>query len=239
MSGSVVGGVQAAVDAYVECASMSQLRKLRECLRPGMIRPTARVVRRRMHSAEQSVVLRRDLEVPHTPPKAAIDVTVRRLTDSDVPKILHVAEGASADDVLYRARRRLLLESGLGTCYAAVTSADEPCYVQWLMGEQDNERIQKYFGGAFPVLEPGTALLEGAFTPAAFRGKGIMGLAMSLIAEKAADLDARYVITVVGTENIPSLKGCEKANFFPYLHREVAWRAMRRRVSFDRVAPQG
>src|SRR3954453_1291420 len=69
------------------------------------------------------------------------------------------------------------------------------------MGEQDNARIQSYFGGAFPVLEPGTALLEGAFTPAPFRGKGIMGLAMSLIAEKAADLDSRYVITVVGTDN--------------------------------------
>ena len=48
------------------------------------------------------------------------------------------------------------------------------------MGEQDNARIQSYFGGAFPILEPGTALLEGAFTPPPFRGKGIMGLAMSL-----------------------------------------------------------
>jgi hypothetical protein len=103
------------------------------------------------------------------------------------------------------------------------------------MGEQDNARIQSYFGGAFPILEPGTALLEGAFTPPPFRGKGIMGLAMSLIAEKATDLGSRYVITVVGTDNIPSLKGCEKANFFPHLNREVAWSLLRRTVRFEPV----
>jgi hypothetical protein len=34
----------------------------------------------------------------------------------------------------------------------------------------------------------------------------------------------------------PSLKGCEKANFFPYLDREVAWSMLRRRVTFEPVA---
>ena len=180
-----------------------------------MIRPSINVVRQRIHSTEQAIVLRRDLEAPHTRPKAAIDIHVRPLTEADVPKILHAGEAASADDVLYRSRRRRPLESGLGTCFAAVTASDEPCYVQWLMGEQDNAQIQSYFGGAFPILEPGTALLEGAFTPAPFRGKGIMGLAMSLIAEKAADLESRYVITVVGTDNIPSLKGCGRGELLP------------------------
>ena len=104
------------------------------------------------------------------------------------------------------------------------------------MGEQDNAQIQSYFGGAFPILEPGTALLEGAFARRLSAVKGIMGLAMSLVAEKAADLDSRYVITVVGTDNITSLKGCEKANFFPYLNREVAWNMLRRRVTFEPVA---
>lgn len=221
---------------YEGCMIMTHRMKIRECLSPSMIRPSIRVVRQRIHSTGQAIVLRRDLEVPHTPPKAAIDITVRPLTEADVPKILHTSEAATADDALYRSRRRWLLESGLGTCYAAVTISDEPCYMQWLMGERDNAKIQSYFGGAFPILEPGTALLEGAFTPPAFRGKGIMGLAMSLIAEKATDLGSRYVITVVGTDNLPSLKGCEKANFFPYLNREVTWSMLRRRVKFEPVA---
>jgi hypothetical protein len=63
-----------------------------------------------------------------------------------------------------------------------------------------------------------------------------MGLAMSLIAEKAADLESRYVITLVGTDNIPALKGCEKVNFFPYPNREVAWSMLRRKVTFESVA---
>lgn len=214
---------------------MRHMMKVRECLTPSMIRPTIKIVRQRLRSTEEAVVLRRDLEVPHSARKAAIDITVRPLTEADIPKILHTDESASADDVLYRSRRRWLLDSGLGTCYAAVDDNDDPCYVQWLMGERDNDRIRSYFGGAFPILEPGTALLEGAFTPQAFRGKGIMGLAMSLIAEKASTLDARYVLTVVGTDNIPSLKGCERANFFPYLHREVSWTMLRRTVSFEPV----
>lgn len=181
------------------------------------------------------MVLRRDLEVPHTPPSAAMDIAVRPLTEADVPKVLNTADASSSDDVLVQSRRRWLWESGLGTCYAAVTADDEPCYVQWLMGEQQNARIQSYFGGAFPVLRPGTALLEGAFTPPAFRGKGIMGAAMSLIAEKASELDSRYVITIVGTDNAPSLKGCQKANFFPYMRRDVTWHMLRRRIRFGPI----
>ena len=60
--------------------------------------------------------IRLDLEAPHTRPKAAIDIDVRPLSEADVPKILHAGEAASADDVLFRSRRRWLLESGLGTC---------------------------------------------------------------------------------------------------------------------------
>ncbi len=217
---------------------MTYATRIRASLGPSMIRSSMRVARHRVRSTEHAVVLRRDLDVPHTPPSAAIDITVRPLTDAEVPKVFDTADAPSSDDVLVQTRRRWLMESGLGTCYAAVTADDEPCYVQWLMGAQQNARIQSYFGGAFPVLGPGTALLEGAFTPPAFRGKGIMGAAMSLIAEKASDLDSRYVITVVGTDNVPSLKGCHKANFFPYMHRDVTWHMLRRTTRFEPIDAQ-
>ena len=56
----------------------------------------------------------------------------------------------------------------------------------------------------FPNLEPDEALLENAFTPVAYRGHGIMSAAMALIAERAADIGARNVLTFVGTDNIAS-----------------------------------
>ncbi len=46
-----------------------------------------------------------------------------------------------------------------------------------------------------------------------------MPAAMAVIAERAVELDARYVITFVHRDNVASLKGCERAGFAPYLIR--------------------
>ena len=47
-----------------------------------------------------------------------------------------------------------------------------------------------------------------------------MSAAMALIAERAADIGARHVLTFVGLDNIASLKGCQRAGFNPLLlHR--------------------
>ena len=40
---------------------------------------------------------------------------------------------------------------------------------------------------------------------------------MAQIAERGTDLGARWVITFVTVDNIPSLKGCQRAGFVPYL----------------------
>ena len=63
-----------------------------------------------------------------------------------------------------------------------------------------------------------------------------MSAAMSRIAEEAGPLGARYVITFVGTDNPASLRGCEKANFFPYVLRTQYFRLGRQRVDFDVLA---
>jgi hypothetical protein len=60
---------------------------------------------------------------------------------------------------------------------------------------------------------------------------------MARIAEKARDHGGRRVITFVDHENIPALKGCQRAGFSPYLIRLVLWRLFRRRVSFQPLPP--
>ena len=50
-----------------------------------------------------------------------------------------------------------------------------------------------------------------------------MPAAMSKISEKAKDLNARWVLTFVAQDNIPSLKGCYKAGFKEYLLRSDKW----------------
>ena len=214
-------------------AIASWLHLGRSALEAGMLPSAAKSVARRLRSNVEAVGLRRDLAVPFEAPRAAIPIEVRPLAERDIPHLLepNVAR-LSAEERWDRASRKRLLEAGFGAPHVAVTDGDVPCYVQWLFGHKDNEFLGEYFHGAFPALAVDEALLEGAFTPAAFRGKRIMSAAMASIAERGTDLGARWVLTFVGTENTASLKGCARAGFSTYTGRLQEWRAFRCRTSF-------
>lgn len=207
----------------------------RDALRPGAMGPAVHAVRRKLWSSDEAIGLGRDLTVPHTAPAAAIPVSVRAMTAKDVPAVLEAGTELSAEENWDRRYRRLLVDAGIGRPYVAVTADDEACYVQWLFGADDNDDVQRFFRGIFPVLEPGTALLEGAFTPSAHRGKKIMSCGMSLIAERAADIGAHHVITFVGNDNVASLKGCARAGFSDEIARRLDVRLGRRQVRFERM----
>jgi RimJ/RimL family protein N-acetyltransferase len=87
--------------------------------------------------------------------------------------------------------------------------------MQWLLGPKDNAFIASL--GGFPQLRSDEALLENAYTPPEYRGLGIMPAAMAEIAEHAVEFSSRYVLTFVQTDNIASLKGCQRAGFTPHL----------------------
>jgi RimJ/RimL family protein N-acetyltransferase len=109
--------------------------------------------------------------------------------------------------------------------------------MQWVVAASENQRLKEVAGNLYPVLHPGEALLEGAFTPEAYRGLGIMGAAMALVAERAAEHGARYVITFVDEQNPASFKGCVRAGFSPYLRRHERFRLFYRSVSFEPIEP--
>jgi hypothetical protein len=160
--------------------------------------------------------LRRDLTVAITNPSAKIPISVRPLADSDLPILLPDNQYLEHDERVQIAWRRSFYKKVPEGCYVAVDErSGTPCYMQWLLGSSRNPLIRKL--GGFPDLEPDEALLENAFTPVAHRGLGIMSAAMALIAERAADIGARHVLTFVGDNNIASLRGCQRAAFYPHL----------------------
>ena len=167
--------------------------------------------------------LRRDLQIPLTPPKAKIPISIREIASSDVATLFPEDQTVlSRKETIELAVRRAHYEATIPTCYVAVDQRDgSPCYFQWLMGSQQNDKIQSFFPKRwFPILAPDAALLENAYTPVHYRGNGIMSAAMALIAERAADLGARYVITFVESNNVPSLRGCARSGFSPHLVRD-------------------
>lgn len=208
------------------------LRAARETVESNTYKETAMWLGRRISSKGHAYGLRRDLAAPHETPLAKIPIAIRRLVETDVPRLLDANEGVDTTERWERRTRLRLLERGIGQPYVAVDSEDDPCYVQWLFGSRDNDEVQSFFHGSFPVLAPDEALLEGAFTPTRHQGQRIMSAGMSMIAEKAADLGARYVITFVGVDNIASLKGCERAGFAPAMDRFEERSLGRLRVEF-------
>ncbi|MCX5768778.1 MAG: N-acetyltransferase [Candidatus Hydrogenedentes bacterium] len=192
----------------------------------------------RAYSNTYSYCLRRDLEIPFPAPEARIPIIVRRLADDDIPKLFGNMSRLPIPDQADLQARLTHWKANIPTCYVGVTVDGAPTYIQWLMGPEHNEKIQAYFNGTFPVLAPDEALLENALTLADFRGKGIMPAAMARIAEQGKSLGARYVITFVEQHNIPSLKGCKKSGFHPYMIRQERWVLFRRLLTFT-MLPKG
>ena len=192
-----------------------------------------------LYAKHQSYGLRRDLDVAFTAPKARIPLSIRPLADRDVP-VLFPADQSALDDKerLELGWRKAFLDSGISQCFVAVDDRNgEPCYFQWLIGPEENDRLAPL--KQFHRLAPDEALLENAYTPVHYRAKGIMPAAMAQIAEFARDSGLRYVTTFVGVENTPSLKGCMKAGFHINLTRRQTHYAfdMIRLLAVQEMAP--
>jgi hypothetical protein len=217
-----------------------RIRDLWRLVRRGHARKAWDSVSYRIYSDSTSLGMRRDLTVPFQAPAPKIPITVRPLAASDDLSALDpAAPGVSADEASWRLGQRRLLDSGISTCYVALAPTGKVCYMQWLMPPTENERLHAFFGNLYPVLGPDEALLEGAFTPDAFRGQGIMGAAMAHFSTQATAFGARSVITFVDELNPASVKGCMKAGFAPYVRRHETFRLFSRRVSFAPLPPDG
>lgn len=183
------------------------------------------IVRHKAWSTDYSVCLRRDMSVEFATPEALRSIHVRLATPKDVQQLLNLDEpGLSRSEHEERSWRLQLFAAGFASCFVAVTDQSQACYMQWLISPQENELIRKAFHGLFPPLAPDEYLLEGAYTPEAFRGQRIMPAAMAMLAQRAADMGARWVVTYVGEGNVPSLKGCKRAGFAPCHRKRAQWR---------------
>ena len=207
-------------------------------MQPPTLRLIARRVGERLWSSREAIGFRRDLALPFPAPEAKLPLDIVELGPDELPAMLDPSlAGASALDSLECASRRALWQRHFGRCFVARAPDGQAGFLQWLFDHRNNAALAAHFGDAFPVLAEGEALLEGAYTPVAFRGQRIMPAAMARIAERAADTGARYVHTFVGIDNMPSLKGCVRAGFPPYQWRTQHLRLFRRHTDFTALPP--
>jgi RimJ/RimL family protein N-acetyltransferase len=166
--------------------------------------------------------LLRDSTTSWQVPVAKDPIMVRELASTDIPLML--PEQLANIDRRERAQinlRRKLLSQNVPTCFVAIDQrSSHPCFIQWAFDQSQNDFIADFFKGRFPWLKPGQVLLENAYTHPDFRGKGVMPVAMSLIADLLSGNGVREIMTFVETTNVPSLKGCLRAGFRPFVTRK-------------------
>lgn len=182
--------------------------------------------------------LLRDLAQNFAAPSAKIPIAVRPLDERDLPALFgHCGAATDLAERLEVAWRHSFVEKGAPGGFVAIDERSKtPCYVQWLFSMRDNDFIKKL--GGFPPLAADEALLENAYTPPAFRGLGVMAAAMARIAERGSDFGAHKVVTFVASDNVASLKGCQRAGFHPYLlhHRSRLGFGLVTRDEFETLA---
>lgn len=165
--------------------------------------------------------LRRDLDKAQEKSQAKIPLYVRPLKEDDLDILLPSDADLEPSEKQQIVWRRHFYKKVPKGCMVAVDARnDTPCYMQWLIGSDDNPLLQRF--KCFPWLEKNEALLEQAYTIPSHRGLGIMSAAMTEIAELAPNLGAKYVLTFVDQKGVASLKACKRAGFEPYLsHRRT------------------
>lgn len=168
--------------------------------------------------------LMRDLRINNPIKRHSASYTVRPYEQQDLEPLL-TRDLANANrlerkDILHRYAH---LAENIPTCYVVEDQTiGEPVFIQWLMTERSNDSISRFFKGRFPKLSSNEALLENAYIPKHHRGKGVMVQALLAMSEFATAQGFWWLATFVAKDNLPSLKGCLRAGFYPFaIRRDV------------------
>lgn len=208
--------------------NLSKLAQLARTRRYGAIRSLAG---RWLWSTSEAVAIARPVEPPLPVPRALVPISVRPLEPGDHAAFTDLAAaGPSDDDVLVRINAAHLLDSGLRTCYVAVTESGEPCYMQYVIDASQNPLLEDVFGGLVPPIGRGEAVLEFAFTLEPYRARGIMPAVMGQLAARAREAGVERLILYVPADNAVMRRFYERLGFEEFGVRRERIRLLRRRV---------
>jgi GNAT superfamily N-acetyltransferase len=208
---------------------MTNLRKLVWLLRARSFRVIVKLLQRWLWSDVTAYGLERSAAAPIPARKPRTAVTIRPIRPDEESAFTRTP-GATPEDTLVRVNARHLLATGLKTCYVAVTDEGAPCYMQYLVLPDENDRLENAFGGLIPALGEGEALLEFAFTVERYRSAGIMPMAVRELGLEARRMGATRLVTYIPEWNPHVLRFFRRIGFEPFVIRRERYRLLRRRI---------
>lgn len=147
-------------------------------------------------------------------------------------KEFELVTGADAVEVYARERLR---EGNVHTAYVSRDPEGAAMYTQWLITPDTQEALHAFQPGRYRQLESADGLIEGAYTFSQFRGLGLMAASQYQLLAHARERGLQRVWTYVGTDNVPSLKGCARVGFVPHHIRRNHRRLGAMRTEFTRL----
>jgi hypothetical protein len=160
-----------------------------------------------------NLVLRCDLTTMAEPRPAKIDVDMIATESITFGGFRRELESTHGSDFLEAYVRDRMCADGVMTLYVASSAGGAPIYAQWLIGPGEQAVLDKHAPGRYQRLADDEFFVDAAYTFVAHRGKGAMGDGMAQLLRIARDRGARWVITFVSPQNVPSLRGCAGLGF--------------------------
>ena len=114
------------------------------------------------------------------------------------------------------ARRLVMLEAEINTCYVIEDIQGNIRFLQWLILPAENEKLRRTYGDWYPTLAADEGLVESAYVFPRYRGTGILPCGVVRIVEVALAQGAQHILTIVPVWNVNSLKSFVRMGFCPY-----------------------
>jgi RimJ/RimL family protein N-acetyltransferase len=211
---------------------LTNLRKLLWLVSTGRLNVVVALLRRWLYSDATATGLARTLDTPLVARKPRQALTVRPMSPHEQDAFTDT-RGASGEGALVRINARHLFDSGIQTCYVAVTEDGTPCYMQYLIGADQNDKLAEAFGELMPPLAPDEALLEFAFALEQYWNVGAMPAVVPELALKAQANGVSRLVTWVPDRNQQVLRYFERNGFTRFAIRKERYRLFRRTVRFE------
>lgn len=209
---------------------MTLIDRTLKSLREQGFRKTRRRIAGRFSCRHLSYGLTCDLGRMPRGPACKVGLHLRPLTDRDVPLLFD--EWARTHETLLVEERLELIASGVGRSLVAVDPEDRPCFMIWMATSGENERLRAVFGNAYPVLQPGEAVLDGMFVPKGFEGINVVPAAIREVAALAKGAGLHRLIIFSYHSRPAALFALRQAGFLPYCVKVDSRRFFLHRVIF-------
>jgi len=194
----------------------------------------AREIKRCMYSNETFLIHQFDLTQPFTVPRPSLPITVRQLSENDLPRLLSLNDpDRDLIDLRNRLERLLLIQADIPTCYVGVTGDGQPCVMCWLIRHTANDKLQHHFRGGLMSLKQGEVLCENIFTHRGYRNRQLMQYLTFKLFEKAARNGAHKAFAYIKAGNSASLTASKQIGWQLCGIKKVQWRLFQRHITFD------